>query len=464
MKTLKGRLVLWYALLFTVMAMGVFFYIYTILVHDMGRRVDEELIDDALEIVDIFAESGLQATAREIHLEVDEEDHGRVFYRIFSPQQVVLAATNLESWQHLAIRPEKIPEQGEMNFASLIVPGHEFKVRSIYRHMQGGYLLQIGFEPVENGRLLQLFYESFGVAFAVLVLSGSFLGFLISRRALKGIDRLRESFERVGQENFNQPVAVGREGLEIETLIKAYNQMQQRIQTLIEELHNVTNNIAHDLRSPITRIRGMAETTLTSPQSVPAYQEMTGNVVEECDNLVGMISTMLEIAEADAGVIEIKPVRLDISAMIQDVSELFAPVAEDKKIDLLLELPAEPLLLYGDKTRLQRALANLLDNALKYTPREGKVTLSGIREDSQLHVSVEDTGIGISAKEQKYIFDRFYRVDLSRSTHGNGLGLSLVKSIVFLHHGSIKVISVEGKGSCFHLYLPIASVDSSEWQ
>ena len=175
MKTLKGRLIVWYTLLFTIITMGVFFYIYTVLTHGLDKITDEELVDNALEIVDIFVESGLQAATKEILLEVDEEDHEHIFYRIFSPQQLVLATTNLESWQQLANQPEKTPGQGEMDFASLTIPGHEFSVRSIYYGMQGGYLLQVGFEPIENGRLLQLFYESFGIAFTVLIIAGKIL-------------------------------------------------------------------------------------------------------------------------------------------------------------------------------------------------------------------------------------------------------------------------------------------------
>ncbi len=455
-KTLKGRLALWYTLLFALMALGVFAYIHTVLTHDLNSRIDEELIDDAKEIVLKFEGSGLQAAAEEIVLEVEGDDRQTVFYRIFSPELELLAVTDMDSWRQLGGPPEKLPVPGEFLLATLSVPGHEFEVRSIFHGMQGGYILQVGVEPVENGRLFRLFHETFTVAFIVMTLIGAVLGFLLSKRAMKGIDRLRDSFERVGQGDFSHPVATSREGIEIETLILTFNRMQHRILTLIEALRNVTNNIAHDLRSPLTRIRGMAETTLTGPQSLFDYQEMSGNIVEECDTLVGMINTMLEIAESDAGVIKILPVDVNITRMVQDVTDIFLPVAEDKGVGLSVDLSPDPLHIAGDKGRLQRALANLLDNALKYTPAGGKVTLSASSDGSHVFISVQDSGIGISGEDQKLIFDRFFRGDPSRTTPGNGLGLSLVKSIVQLHRGQIQVTSTLNQGSCFQLTLPVA--------
>lgn len=455
-KSLKGRLTLWYTLLFALISLGAFFLVYVVLTRDLNQRLDAELIDDAEEIILVFEKFGVQRASEEIQLEVKGDDHKTRFYRIFSPTLQLISATDLTDWQNLPQLPSYRPKEHSLLLKSHRVEGHEFEIRSIYYEMKGGYLLQIGFEPVENGKLFRLFQETFGAAVVLLIVIGSLLGFMISKYAMRGIDRLCASFERAGHGDFSEVVQHGREGEEIENLIQTFNRMQGRIHALISELRNVTNNIAHDLRSPITRIRGMSEMSLTGTQELSDYQETAGSIIEDCDILVGMINTMLEIAESDAGVTKISLTDVDISRMVHDVADIFLPVAEDKGIRLTVDSPNTPVTLSGDKARLQRALANLLDNALKYTSREGTVTLSVVSDESSNSIIVRDSGVGIPPEELELVFSRFYRSDVSRSTPGNGLGLALVRSIAHLHQGEVKVESTVNQGSTFELILPKA--------
>jgi signal transduction histidine kinase len=241
---------------------------------------------------------------------------------------------------------------------------------------------------------------------------------------------------------------------EINSLIHSVNHMQQKIKSLIHELQNVTNNIAHDLRSPITRMRGLAETNLTGEQTLEDYRELAGTVVEECDSLVGMINAMLEIAETDAGLREAPKMAVDLANIVDDVGGLFSTVAEDKGINLQVTVASSPLLVQGDRSRLQRVVANLLDNAIKYTPEGGKVAIRAAAEAEHILITVADTGIGIPPDEHRNIFNRFYRLDQSRSTSGCGLGLSLIQAVVRAHGGSVWVESEIGQGSVFTIKLP----------
>jgi signal transduction histidine kinase len=245
---------------------------------------------------------------------------------------------------------------------------------------------------------------------------------------------------------------------EVDDLIISINRMQLRIHTLIKELQDVNNNIAHDLRSPVTRIRGLAETTLSGDQSLLEYQGMSGSVIEECDSLVGMINTMLEIAETDAGVTPLDKISVNISAIIRDVAELYSPVAEDKNITISLKITDDPILISGDRSRLQRAFANLLDNALKFTQEGGWVALEAKRENHTAQIKIADSGSGISAKDLPRVWERFYRADRSRSTPGTGLGLSLVQSIILAHDGKIDITSTEGAGTQVTVYIDTAEV------
>ncbi|MFZ0035015.1 MAG: HAMP domain-containing sensor histidine kinase, partial [Sedimentisphaerales bacterium] len=278
--------------------------------------------------------------------------------------------------------------------------------------------------------------------------------------AMSGVKRVTQTAVSIANEgNLIHRVPVGNEGREIRNLALAFNNMLERIQSLVSELRDVTDNIAHDLRSPITRIRGIAETTLTSNENLDTYREMTATIIDECDMLVGMINTMLEIAETQAGAANFEVAPVDIIKIVKDAHELFQPVAEDKNITLELDVQngVKTVLVAGDTTRLQRAIANLLDNAVKYTDSGGKVTVSVERTQTQVKISVSDTGLGIEEKDITRIFDRFYRADTSRSTAGNGLGLSLAHTIVQAHKGKIVVESTPGKGSTFTILIPCIS-------
>jgi signal transduction histidine kinase len=234
----------------------------------------------------------------------------------------------------------------------------------------------------------------------------------------------------------------------------AFNEMLGRIQMLVKELKEVTTNIAHDLRSPITRIRGVAETALQSEASVEASQEAAGRIIAECDRLIGIINTMLDIAEMDSGTAKLPDTPVDVAGIVKDACELFQPVAEDKGIALHLDQISTPLTVQGSKEGLQRVVANIIDNGIKFTERGGQINIDIDSTDTHVSICIRDTGIGLSKENQQRVFDRFFRVDSSRSAEGNGLGLSLARSIARAHGGEISVQSETGKGSQFTIVLP----------
>ncbi|MCG6534230.1 MAG: HAMP domain-containing histidine kinase [Syntrophales bacterium LBB04] len=248
-------------------------------------------------------------------------------------------------------------------------------------------------------------------------------------------------------------VPVKTRGDEIDQLATTFNQMLDRIQNLLSELKEMTDNIAHDLKSPITRLRGAAEVTLTTGKSLGEYQAMAASTVEECDRLLDMINTMLLISKTEAGVDKLILEEIDLPRLIRDACELFRPSAEDKAITLSCET-LEGLRLIGDIRMIQRMLSNLLDNSIKYTGPGGKVEVSlSSNGPRHLLICVKDTGIGISTAELPRIFERFYRGDQSRSQTGIGLGLSLARAIARAHGGDITVTSVLGEGSTFAIIL-----------
>jgi signal transduction histidine kinase len=243
-------------------------------------------------------------------------------------------------------------------------------------------------------------------------------------------------------------------GDEIDQLATTFNQMLDRIQVLVTEIKEMNDNIAHDLRSPIARIRGLAEVTLTTGKSRDDFEAMVASTIEECDRLLDMINTMLTISKTEAGVEKVSDDPIDITAIVHSACELFEPLAEEKNVALSCRA-LEKMMLSGDARMLQRMLANVLDNALKYTPSGGtvEVSLAG-NETNTIIITVRDTGIGISEADLPHVFERFYRCDRSRSQPGTGLGLSLARAIARAHGGDITATSTLDQGSTFTIRLP----------
>jgi signal transduction histidine kinase len=215
----------------------------------------------------------------------------------------------------------------------------------------------------------------------------------------------------------------------------------------------MSDNMAHDLRSPITRIRGIAEVTLTSGKTPGEYEGMAASTIEECDRLLDMINTMLMISKTESGVDKISGRDVDLTGIVRQACELFEPTAEDKKVNLSCNVP-DRAHLTGDTPMIQRMLSNLLDNAIKYTPSGGIVNIAVTESKTRVVVALKDTGIGISQADLPRIFERFYRCDQSRSQAGIGLGLSLARAIARAHGGDITVISTPNQGSTFTVTLP----------
>ncbi len=313
--------------------------------------------------------------------------------------------------------------------------------------------------PHSLDELLEAYRGFFGISLAGVALGSVFVGWFLTKRALSGVEDVRRTAQFIEKGACDSRVPVKGTGDELDQLAVTFNDMLGQIDAVLRSIREVTDNIAHDLRSPITRMRSMAEVTLAGAGSIEDCEAVIGHIIGECDRLLDMINTMLDISEAEAGIARLLPVEVDAGDMARDLVDLFGPVAEDKDIRLDLRVSGVSLLM-ADQRKLQRTLSNLLDNAIKYTLPGGSVTISVQGADREVCVAIRDTGIGISAPELEHIFDRFYRAEKSRSEPGNGLGLSLARALVLAHHGSITVKSTPREGSEFVITLP--KIDTPE--
>jgi signal transduction histidine kinase len=207
------------------------------------------------------------------------------------------------------------------------------------------------------------------------------------------------------------------------------------------------------LRTPLARFRSTAEAALEGPEDVAVYRDALLDSMEESERLVTMLNTLMDISEAETGLMQLDRQRFPLAPLVAEIVELFELVAEDKGITQTTEVPTE-LVCFADRNRLRQVLANLLDNALKYTPSGGNVKISAQAEVDAVAIVCQDSGIGIFAEEMPKIWDRLYRADKSRSQRGLGLGLSLVRAIINAHGGRAEVQSTPGQGSTFIVHMP----------
>ncbi len=454
-RSLAARLTALYTFLFLLFALIIFAIINYSLKSNLLDRIDEKLSGDGRELAEVYRQGGLAAVHQEILLEERAEGTDTMFIRIYSADLEVVDSSNTQKWSDFPIKAALLSHLTGPKFETLHLPSRASSVRILYRPLGNGYLLQTGLLLKDDEQLLENFDRVFLLTLVVMLLLGTVVGFYSSRRALAGVQRVRETADQISRGDLSQQITFDAQSVEINDLIRSINRMQTRIGTLIKELHDVTNNIAHDLRSPVTRIRGLAETTLSGEQSLEEYRNMSGAVIEECDSLIGMINTMLEIAETDARVQPLQTEPVDIAEILRDVAELYAPVAEDKEVAMAVRIIDTPLIIAAERSRLQRAIANLLDNALKFTPSGGRVVLEARKIDNSVQIFISDSGIGIAADDLPRVWERFYRADSSRSTPGTGLGLSLVRSIVHAHGGTVEITSEKNSGTrvCLHFEL-----------
>jgi signal transduction histidine kinase len=316
-----------------------------------------------------------------------------------------------------------------------------------------GARLEVGGSTGDRDQVLAGFRRVTFLTLIPVLALGLIGGALLASSALRPIRQIVQAVRAVAQGEMRTRVPTRQSGDELDELIVLFNGMLERIAALMEGMRDALDNVAHELRTPIMRIRGAAELALRSEGDPEIVRQAVGECLEELDQLLAMLNTLMDISEAETGALKLRVEPVDLSALIAEVVELYQFVAQDKGLTLSTNVATE-LRVMADRGRIRRVLANLLDNAIKYTPEDGHVEITIAEDDGSAVVRVKDTGIGIPTDELPRIWDRLYRGAGGRTRPGLGLGLSLVRAIVNAHGGRIAATSAPGVGTEFTIVLP----------
>jgi len=448
------RLNLWFAAVVACVSIIVFLVAYYLLATAI-RLKDREVIQGQLEVYRTWYEEGgvegLQARfARQV-------DSGRdtFFVRVVGPNNASQFVSFPRQDARLALAQlEAIDTTEPVDWLKLPATNSTIPWLIASTRLSDGQWLQVGKTTEAQAALLEHFRLVFATVLLLAVAFGIAAGLLLTGRALRPIRQLIVAFQRVvdtgKMEEYVAPPS-GRD--ELSELARLFNRMLEKNAALIRGMRQALDNVAHDLRTPLTRMRNTAERALQGVDDVNAYREALSYSLEESERIGVMLNTLMDISEAETGIMKLDRRPIKLAELARTVVGLYELVAEDKQIKVTVSV-AESIVCVADPGRLQQVLVNLVDNSIKYTPRSGSVDIGAEEHATDVTIIVRDTGIGMDAEEIPRIWERLYRGDKSRAERGLGLGLSLVKAIVHAHGGRMEVDSRLGQGSTFRVAFP----------
>ena len=347
------------------------------------------------------------------------------FFKHISPtlsaNQPVYATLPINELTHIPASPDR-----DQNARVLITP------------LQNGYQLLVGTDLSEQAYLLNqiatILFFAILIIFAASLMGGSWIG----HRVIKRLDVIRRTAKEIIDGDLSQRIPIHEQQDEYDKLSIVLNQMLNQLESSMQSMREVTDNLAHDLRNPLNRLRHRLETIQYQQPESKNYQQELATAIEDVDAIVATFNALLNIAQIEANAQHEYWDNVDISKLINDLGELYTLVAEEKQIKLNYQTEKN-LVIHGDKQLLAQTISNLLENGVKYTPAGGELKLTAHQESNQLIITVSDTGIGIPKDQYDNVFKRFTRLDNVRNTAGNGLGLSLVKAVADLHEAKIEL-------------------------
>ena len=448
LRTTAFQLTLVYLLVFIVFAASLLGYFAL----NTRRLITEQITTTVNTEINGLSEQYTQGGIRRLVIIVDLRSRrpGSSLYLVTTPTGEGLAG-NVGS-----LEPGVLDHPGwlETNYRRLDAPeGNDHRALVQVVQLPGGFHLLVGRDLEERERLFDIIANAGKWSIALVIVLGLVGGFFVSRRVLKRIDAMTETAQTIMAGDLSGRLPVAGTGDELDRLADHVNAMLERIEALMKGLKEVSDNIAHDLKTPLTRLRNRCEQALRHPTGDSGYRAALETTIAESDDLIRTFDALLMIARAESGQARGNMMEFDAAQIVRDVGELYEPLAEQKGLELRVEAPAAALV-RGNRELVSQALANLIDNAIKYAAPNGKVdeTANGMangvpaeivvaagKEGERIALSVADRGPGIPEADRSRVVERFVRLEQSRSEPGSGLGLSLASAVARLHGGELKL-------------------------
>lgn len=427
------RLSLVYALLFSMVAAGALGFIYWMAKAQMQQQTDTRLQLETDVLLSRYRTSAVEGLVQIIQIRNSEGGSGFLISNLVHRQQQDLTRE---------LDFETLSDDHTQAFATVPlgkITGSSQQtqpVRLLWTQLSGGYQLLVVTDLKEQhtllDRLLQTVIAAIATIVALSLLGGSFMGYNVLRR----INAVGKTANDIISGNLARRMPVTSRNDEFDRLSRVLNSMLERIEQLMQGMREVTDNLAHDLRTPLNRLRNRLEASQYEAQDKADYPALIQDTMQDLDELIKTFNALLSIAQMESGVQREDWAEVDVATLTDELADLYTAVAEEA--GLALTHQAEPgLYVHGNRQLLAQAITNLLDNAVKYTPAPGNISLSVTRQGENVVVTVADNGQGIPADKREQVFKRFTRLDNARSTPGNGLGLSLVKAVADLHGATI---------------------------
>jgi heavy metal sensor kinase len=463
-RSIRAKLISLYVVLLSLVFICFGAYIYwgfhAFLVHALDQTLDRRARQIATTILTELPDRGPAYVASEIQARYAPELNERVM-RITGPAEAVVYASK-NTGELSAVIPaagEKTVYRNEGSGVSRL------RVAALQYRLADGrsYTVEVGAPEEGISAALRNLLALLALGFAVLIGLAIAGGYSLLGRTLRPVDEIVRAAERITYKNLSERLPVPQTGDEFERISGALNRMIQRLDEAFRIATRFSGDASHELRTPLTVVRGELEALIKGTVLAPEARERVGEILGEVERLARIVEGLLLVSRLESGEGQRKREVLDFSAIAGLVADQMEPLAEEKQLELQRAL--EPgAWVEGDEVRLKQVVVNLLDNAIKYTPEGGSVTLSVRTELDHVRLEATDTGIGISPKAQGHVFDRFFRSEEVRAgqIEGTGLGLAIVHSIIEAHQGSVSVTSQPARGTSFIVRLPRAGGEGGE--
>jgi heavy metal sensor kinase len=459
---LRIRITAWY---FAVLAIGFSLFgviAYFVMRSSIHETVDENLQDQIQGVRELIQRTASRGRAKLAH-EFDQDEEIR------AGSDLLQVSDPAGNWVYrsrtMTLYGPAAPREVRTSITTQRPDGVPLRVLTL--PVRGGdetYIVQLAYPLDDFYEALDRFRRVLFLSSPLLLLLASAGGYWLSRRALAPVDQITREARSISAQNLSSRLVVPHTGDELQHLSETLNGMLARLEQAFRRITQFTADASHELRTPVALMRTRAEIVLRRPRSQEEYRETLRQILEDLQRTSSLIENLMLLARADSGAEALQRTRINMVESVGEACLEGRTLAETKQISFREELPASPLWIQGDSNSLRRLFLILLDNAVKYTPPQGRITVSLHSSDGCAVTEVRDTGIGIAAEDLPHVFERFFRADRARSreTGGAGLGLSIGQWIAEAHGGTIGVFSEPGEGSMFQVRIPLAGEERRE--